>query len=178
MPTIPFLQSIGLAPSVAAGASLNIPHGVAPSAPANGDVWTTSTALFARINGATVRLSANLGVAPITFGGSVATGTFPTGTLTAAFIATRAGTITGWRLDANAATNMTLDIWKAAGANPTVANSITPSGKPALAAASVGSGGVAGWTSTAVAVGDIIYVNVDSNSAAASFTLVLTMDLT
>ena len=34
--------------------SLNIPHGVAPTAPVNGDMWTTSTGLFVRINGATV----------------------------------------------------------------------------------------------------------------------------
>ena len=35
-------------------ASLNIPHGAAPTTPVNGDVWTTTTGMFARINGATV----------------------------------------------------------------------------------------------------------------------------
>ena len=34
-------------------ASANIPAGVAPSAPVNGDVWSTSTGIQARINGAT-----------------------------------------------------------------------------------------------------------------------------
>lgn len=34
--------------------SLNIPHGVAPTAPVNGDMWTTTAGLFVRINGATV----------------------------------------------------------------------------------------------------------------------------
>jgi hypothetical protein len=34
--------------------SLNIPHGTAPITPVNGDVWTTTAGLFARINGTTV----------------------------------------------------------------------------------------------------------------------------
>lgn len=37
-----------------AGAGLNLPHGTAPSAPSNGDVWTTTAGLYARINGSTV----------------------------------------------------------------------------------------------------------------------------
>ena len=35
-------------------ASLRIAHGVAPSAPTDGDVWTTTAGMFVRINGATV----------------------------------------------------------------------------------------------------------------------------
>jgi hypothetical protein len=35
-------------------ATLNIPHGAAPSSPVNGDMWTTTAGLFVRINGATV----------------------------------------------------------------------------------------------------------------------------
>ena len=35
-------------------ASLRIPHGTAPSSPVDGDMWTTSTGLFVRINGVTV----------------------------------------------------------------------------------------------------------------------------
>jgi len=34
-------------------ASLNIPHGTAPTTPTNGDVWTTTAGLFIRINGVT-----------------------------------------------------------------------------------------------------------------------------
>jgi hypothetical protein len=37
-----------------AGASLNIPHGAAPTSPVNGDMWTTTSGLFVRINGSTV----------------------------------------------------------------------------------------------------------------------------
>lgn len=36
---------------------LRIPHGTAHSAPTDGDLWTTSTGLYARINGATVLFS-------------------------------------------------------------------------------------------------------------------------
>lgn len=32
-------------------APLNIPHGTAPTSPANGDVWSTTSSLYARING-------------------------------------------------------------------------------------------------------------------------------
>ena len=35
-------------------APMRIPHGTAPSSPTNGDVWTTTTGLFARINNGTV----------------------------------------------------------------------------------------------------------------------------
>lgn len=34
-------------------AGLRVPHGTAPTSPTNGDVWTTTGGLFARINGAT-----------------------------------------------------------------------------------------------------------------------------
>lgn len=40
--------------SASGGAGLNLPHGAAPSAPVNGDVWTTTAGLFVRVNGATV----------------------------------------------------------------------------------------------------------------------------
>lgn len=39
--------------SASGAASLNIPHGSAPSSPADGDTWTTTAGLFLRINGAT-----------------------------------------------------------------------------------------------------------------------------
>ena len=58
------VTGIGIAPSSTAaltllagttgGASLRIPHGAAPSAPVNGDMWTTTAGLFVRINGSTV----------------------------------------------------------------------------------------------------------------------------
>ena len=39
--------------AASATASINLPPGSAPSSPANGDLWTTSADLFARINGST-----------------------------------------------------------------------------------------------------------------------------
>ena len=35
-------------------ASLNVPHGTAPTSPVDGDLWTTTAGLYARINGGTV----------------------------------------------------------------------------------------------------------------------------
>lgn len=43
--------------TTASAASLTLPHGTAPSAPNNGDVWTTTAGLFARINGTTLTYS-------------------------------------------------------------------------------------------------------------------------
>jgi hypothetical protein len=45
-------QTIGA--STSAGALFNLTPGVAPSSPANGDLWTTASGLFAEINGTTV----------------------------------------------------------------------------------------------------------------------------
>ena len=42
------------AASAVGGAGLNLPHGTAPTSPVNGDIWTTTSGLSARINGATV----------------------------------------------------------------------------------------------------------------------------
>lgn len=39
--------------SATTGAGFNLPPGAAPSAPSNGDVWDTTTGLYARVNGAT-----------------------------------------------------------------------------------------------------------------------------
>lgn len=44
--------------SASGGAGIVLPHGSAPSSPINGDVWTTTSGLFARINGATVAYTA------------------------------------------------------------------------------------------------------------------------
>jgi hypothetical protein len=45
------------AASIAGAAGLNLPPGTAPSIPANGDMWTTSANLFARVNGITYNLT-------------------------------------------------------------------------------------------------------------------------
>jgi len=42
------------AASSTGGAGFRLPHGAAPTTPTNGDLWTDTTGLYARINGATV----------------------------------------------------------------------------------------------------------------------------
>jgi hypothetical protein len=43
--------------SVIGSSGLNVPHGTAPTTPVNGDVWTTTAAVFARVNGVTQQLA-------------------------------------------------------------------------------------------------------------------------
>lgn len=43
--------------SATGGAGVNVPPGVAPTSPVNGDFWSTSAAFFGRINGTTVQLA-------------------------------------------------------------------------------------------------------------------------
>lgn len=45
------------AASATGGAGFNIPHGTAPTSPVNGDIWTTTSGVFARINGTNVQVS-------------------------------------------------------------------------------------------------------------------------
>lgn len=46
-----------LDPSGSGGSSLRLPHGTAPSSPVDGDIWTTTTSIYARINGTTIDLA-------------------------------------------------------------------------------------------------------------------------
>jgi hypothetical protein len=43
--------------STTSTASLNIPHGSAPTSPNNGDIWTATTGVYARVNGSTTLLA-------------------------------------------------------------------------------------------------------------------------
>lgn len=46
--------AVNLPASTTAVSSIRLAHGAAPSAPVNGDMWTTTAGLYVRINGATV----------------------------------------------------------------------------------------------------------------------------
>jgi hypothetical protein len=72
-------------------------------------------------------------------------------------------TITAWRLIANTAGSIVVDIWKTAAPTiPTVANVITASAKPTLSSQQTAtSSTLTGWT-TSVAADDIIGFNVNS----------------
>ena len=52
--------------STSGGATLNVPQGVAPSSPVNGDIWTTSTGIFARIATVTRQLASISGTETFT----------------------------------------------------------------------------------------------------------------
>jgi hypothetical protein len=60
--------------STTTNAGFSIPHGTAPSSPVNGDVWSTSSGLFARINSATQQF------APLASPAFTGTPSLPTGT--------------------------------------------------------------------------------------------------
>ncbi len=44
-------------PSVTGSAGFNVPHGTAPTSPVNGDIWTTTSGFFARVNGSSLQMA-------------------------------------------------------------------------------------------------------------------------
>jgi hypothetical protein len=73
---------VNTAATGASRAGFALPHGTAPSAPVNGDLWTTSSGVFARVNGSTVQLDSTAG-GTVTASGSPLAGmvsTFTSGT--------------------------------------------------------------------------------------------------
>lgn len=46
--------ALGLPPSTTTLSSLRVPHGTAPSSPTNGDLWSTTSGFYGRVNGTTV----------------------------------------------------------------------------------------------------------------------------
>lgn len=91
-------------------AGIRVPHGVAPSAPVNGDLWTTTSGLFARINSVTVGPmfgAGSVSIVPVANGGTGATSAsgaranLGLGTMAvqdASAVAITGGTITGMPL--------------------------------------------------------------------------------
>lgn len=51
-----FTGLVATVASASGGAGFRLPHGSAPSSPTNGDLWTTTAALFLRLNGATKQM--------------------------------------------------------------------------------------------------------------------------
>jgi hypothetical protein len=92
-----FTGLVGTVASTTTTAGLNVPHGTAPTSPVNGDIWTTTSGLFARINGLTAQFptlgGSNTFTTTNTFTGStlnLGTGT-STGTVSLAVGATTSG---------------------------------------------------------------------------------------
>lgn len=50
----------------ASAAGLNLPHGTAPSSPVNGDLWSTTAGLYARVNSATLEIVTATGTQTLT----------------------------------------------------------------------------------------------------------------
>lgn len=87
------------------------------------------------------------------------------------------GDVTRWDIVANASTTCVIDVWKAAGALPVNGDSIAGTGKPALTAASVSTGGVGSWGSTAVSAGDVFGFELESLTGSPSaITLTLNVE--
>jgi hypothetical protein len=82
-----FTGKQSLPAATVSAASLNLAHGTAPTGAINGDVWTTTSGLFARINGNTEQLAE--------LGANVFTGkqSFPTSTTSNASINIGQGTV-------------------------------------------------------------------------------------
>lgn len=54
VPALTMAGKITTLASATGGAGLNIPHGTAPTSPVNGDMWSTTAGVYARVNGTTV----------------------------------------------------------------------------------------------------------------------------
>lgn len=61
---------VGTSASNTTQAGFSVPHGTAPAVPSNGDIWTTTAGIFARINGATISLGGGLSN-PMTTSGDI-----------------------------------------------------------------------------------------------------------
>lgn len=90
---LPAATALQLSAPTTANATVNMPHGTAPTSPTNGDCWTTTAALTCRINGANASLAgSNTGDQTISLTGDVTgsgTGSFAT---TLATVNSSAGT--------------------------------------------------------------------------------------
>jgi hypothetical protein len=83
------------------------------------------------------------------------------------------GTIQGWYLTADVAGDLVIDVWKAANAIPTNANSITGTEKPTLTAQQIASdAALTTWTATVVP-GDVLGFEIESVTSITQATLVL-----
>lgn len=79
--------------SATSGAGFNLPHGAAPTSPINGDLWTTTSGLFARINGTTQQAAplASPALSGVPTAPTAAAGTNTTQIATTAFVLANAG---------------------------------------------------------------------------------------
>jgi hypothetical protein len=80
----------------------------------------------------------------------------------ASIVAPFSGTISKWTIITDVSGSATLDIWKANGAKPTNANSITASAKPTITSSEFAtSSTLTGWT-TSIVTGDVLTVELET----------------
>jgi hypothetical protein len=157
--------------------SLILPHGTAPSSPTNGSLWTTTSGLYARLNGVTHKVGGEVrAITCVIDGGSSA----PSVGQQAIVHIPYDCTITAWRILADTSGSAVVDVWKDSYANypPTVGDTIAASAKPTLSSVVKNEDTtLTGWT-TSVSAGDILVFNVDSASTLTKIYLTLTVRMT
>src|SRR4051812_22504433 len=159
------------AASAASGAGLRLPHGVAPTAPVNGDLWSTTAGWFVRTNGATQQLevyNAAATFAGVNVGGALTgatAGSFSGAVSTAALSAT-SGTFTSALSVNNGAE---LNVW---GPGSTVRLRFVNDGTTGyLQGAALNLCGIGGGNTVATVTGSLQVAGVVSPGADNTYTL-------
>lgn len=172
-----FANEVVLAASTTSLASLNIPHGSAPTSPVNGDIWTTTGGQFARLNGVTHKIGGETrSIGLVVDGGGSAITTGIKSYLRVPYDCV----VTGWSLLADQSGSIVIDVWKDTYANypPTVADTIAGTEKPTLSSATKNEDtSLSSWT-TALSAGDVLGFNVDSVATVTRIQLSLNVRLT
>lgn len=157
--------------STANAAALRIPHGAVPTTPTNGDIWTTTAGVYARINSSTVRVdnSAQAIVMHINGGGvAIASGQkfdLPSVPYDC--------TVVGWTITGDVSGSAVVDILRSTYANYPTMSSIAGTEKPTLSAAQKNQDlTLSSWT-TGLTAGDVLRANVDSASTVKTLTITI-----
>lgn len=145
------------------GATWTIDAGVVSTTKLGGDITTAGKALLddadAAAQRATLGIVAAKRVVGVTIDGG---GSPPTVGAVGYVVVPYAGTIDRWDITADASGSCVVDVWKAAGAIPTNANSIAGTEKPTLSSQQIASDtSLSTWT-TAVASGDVFGFELES----------------
>ncbi len=153
--------------STTSATSLNIPHGTEPSAPNNGDVWTTTNGAYTRISSVTKSLTE----IAIPF---YQAGTLTTGTGKARFYIEKTSRVVSVRASCSTAPtgdSVIVDVNK----NGTTIFT-TQGNRPTIAASGNTSGSVTNMDVTSLAAGDYITIDIDQiGSTAAGADLTVTV---
>ena len=166
--------AVGFAAATTTNASINIPHGAAPTTPINGDLWTVTTGLFVRINGTTQTMTSGSGTANqlatwsatnVLTGAATLTLTTTSG---AALFAHAAGTSTATTTTAAALHSVTFSGAATTGPMDCLRATATSTGTIATAGITVNGAQLAVVSTPGAAVAAIIYAGATIASTATS----------